>query len=40
LRSATFITIYLFAVISLDLSPDVLPVWNTVKKKIGLKYKV
>ncbi len=40
LRSATFITIYLFAVISLDLSPDVLPVWNTVKKKIGLKHKV
>ncbi len=37
LRSATFISLYLFAVINFGLSPDVIPVWNTLKKRLGIK---
>ena len=37
LRSSVFISIYLFAIIILDLSPDVLPVWQTIKKRTGIK---
>ena len=37
LRSMLFLSIYITAIISLDLSPDLLPVWQTVKKRIGLK---
>ncbi len=33
LRSATFIAIYFPAIIYLKLSPDVLPVWETIKKR-------
>jgi O-antigen/teichoic acid export membrane protein len=36
LRSLVFITFYLGGVLLLDLSPDMLPVWHTVKKKLGL----
>ncbi|HXB45325.1 MAG TPA: hypothetical protein VNV85_14770, partial [Puia sp.] len=37
LRSATFIFLYLFEVINFGLSPDVIPVWNTIKKRLGIK---
>lgn len=37
LRSAVFITLYLFVIIRFSLSPDVLPVWNTMKKRLGIK---
>jgi O-antigen/teichoic acid export membrane protein len=36
LRSATFIAIYFPAIIYLKLSPDVLPVWETIKKRFGI----
>jgi len=36
LRSSVFIAIYATGVLLLDLSPDVLPVWNTVKKRLRL----
>ena len=36
LRSATFIAIYFPAIIYLKLSPDVLPVWETIKKRLGI----
>jgi O-antigen/teichoic acid export membrane protein len=36
LRSMVFIIFYIGGVIYLDLSPDVLPVWNTVKKRLRL----
>jgi hypothetical protein len=36
LRSAVFIIIYLTGIISLNLSPDVLPVWKSLKKRIGI----
>jgi O-antigen/teichoic acid export membrane protein len=35
-RSITFMAIYLAATIYFELSPDVLPVWQTVKKRIGI----
>jgi O-antigen/teichoic acid export membrane protein len=37
LRSISFCIFYGTGVIYLRLSPDVLPVWNTIKRKIGLK---
>jgi len=37
LRSAVFTVIYLPAVIYLKISPDILPVWQTVKKRLGFK---
>ncbi len=37
LRSFVFIAIYLTATVGLQLSPDILPVWKTFKKRIGLK---
>ncbi|SRR5579871_1241138 len=37
LRSATFTIIYLPAIIYLKLSPDVAPVWQTIKKRLGIK---
>ena len=37
LRSAVFCILYGTGVIYLRLSPDVLPVWNTIKKKMGIK---
>jgi O-antigen/teichoic acid export membrane protein len=35
-RSITFCLLYGAGVLYLRLTPDVLPVWNTIKKKIGL----
>jgi O-antigen/teichoic acid export membrane protein len=37
LRSGVFISFYLFIIINFGLSPDVLPVWETIKKRIGIK---
>jgi O-antigen/teichoic acid export membrane protein len=37
LRSSVFIAVYATGVLLLDLSPDILPVWNTIKKRLGLK---
>jgi O-antigen/teichoic acid export membrane protein len=37
LRSFLFILLYIFATIRFNLSPDVLPVWKTIKKRIGIK---
>jgi len=37
LRSSVFIALYGAGVLLLDLSPDILPVWNTIKKKLGVK---
>jgi O-antigen/teichoic acid export membrane protein len=37
LRSIAFCIIYGTGIIYLKLSPDVAPVWNTIKKKIGIK---
>lgn len=37
LRSTVFLSIYIFGMLKLDLSSDVLPVWNTLLKKIGIK---
>jgi O-antigen/teichoic acid export membrane protein len=37
LRSAVFVLLYATGVIFLNLSPDVLPVWTTLKKRIGLQ---
>jgi hypothetical protein len=36
IRSVTFITLYGGIVLLLRLSADVIPVWNTVKKRLGL----
>jgi O-antigen/teichoic acid export membrane protein len=36
LRSAAFCILYGASVIYLKLSPDVIPVWNTIKKRVGL----
>jgi hypothetical protein len=36
LRSSLFVIIYVSGVLLMKLSPDVIPVWNTLKKKIGL----
>lgn len=37
LRSTLFLAIYISGVLLLKLSPDVLPVWQTVKKRIGIR---
>jgi O-antigen/teichoic acid export membrane protein len=37
LRSIVFLSIYLTFIISLDLSPDVIPVWETMKKRLMIK---
>jgi O-antigen/teichoic acid export membrane protein len=37
LRSIAFCILYGTAVIYFNLSPDVIPVWNTIKKRIGIK---
>jgi O-antigen/teichoic acid export membrane protein len=37
IRSAVFLSIYVCATIYLKLSPDVYPVWITVKKRLGIK---
>lgn len=37
LRSVVFLALYITGVIYLDLSPDILPVWETVKKRLRLK---
>jgi hypothetical protein len=37
LRSLTFLLLYLSGVIYLSLSPDVKPVWNTVKERLGFR---
>jgi hypothetical protein len=37
LRSITFLTIYIYGMLQLQLSSDVIPVWNTLLKKSGLK---
>jgi O-antigen/teichoic acid export membrane protein len=36
LRSSTFVALYLSGVLLMNLSPDIVPVWNTIRKKIGL----
>ncbi|HMF72492.1 MAG TPA: polysaccharide biosynthesis C-terminal domain-containing protein [Flavitalea sp.] len=35
LRSSVFVALYLSGVLLMKLSPDILPVWNTLKKKTG-----
>jgi O-antigen/teichoic acid export membrane protein len=37
IRSALFIAIYFPGIIYLNLSPDLLPVWQTIKKRLGIK---
>jgi hypothetical protein len=37
LRSSVFIAVYATGVLLLDLSPDILPVWATIKKRLGIK---
>jgi len=37
LRSIAFCILYGMGVVYLRLSPDVVPVWNTIKKRIGIK---
>jgi O-antigen/teichoic acid export membrane protein len=37
LRSTVFMGIYVSGALLLKISPDILPVWETVKKKIGIK---
>jgi O-antigen/teichoic acid export membrane protein len=36
LRSSVFMALYVTGILLLDLSPDVLPVWQTVRRRIGL----
>jgi O-antigen/teichoic acid export membrane protein len=38
LRSLCFILIYISGTLLLKLSPDVIPVWNTLKKKLAIPY--
>ena len=38
LRSLCFIFIYITGTLLLKLSPDVIPVWNTLKKKLAIPY--
>jgi O-antigen/teichoic acid export membrane protein len=38
LRSLCFILIYITGTLLLKLSPDVIPVWNTLKKKLAIPY--
>jgi drug/metabolite transporter (DMT)-like permease len=37
LRSITFLTPFAIGAIWLKLSPDVMPVWQTVKKRLGFQ---
>jgi hypothetical protein len=37
LRSIAFCVLYGTVVIFFKLSPDVIPVWNAIKKRIGIK---
>lgn len=37
LRSSVFVLLFVTGVLLLDLSPDVLPVWNSLKKRLGFK---
>jgi O-antigen/teichoic acid export membrane protein len=37
LRSILFLLLFLFATIQFNLSADVLPVWKTIKKRMGIK---
>jgi hypothetical protein len=37
LRSTVFVALFATGVILLDLSPDVLPVWETIRKRLRLK---
>jgi len=37
LRSTLFSVLYLSGVLVMSLSPDILPVWATIKKKVGLR---
>ena len=39
LRSILFIILFGYGVVSLQLSKDVSPIWNTIQKKIGIKKK-
>jgi hypothetical protein len=38
LRSIVFLIIYVGGTLLLKLSPDVIPVWNTLKKKLSIPY--
>jgi hypothetical protein len=38
LRSVFFLTVYIGGTLLLKLSPDVLPIWNTLKKKLMIPY--
>lgn len=37
LRSSVFMVLYVAGILLLDLSPDVMPVWKTVRKRVGLR---
>jgi O-antigen/teichoic acid export membrane protein len=37
LRSSVFLTLFIAGALMLKLSPDIIPVWQTVKKRIGIK---
>jgi O-antigen/teichoic acid export membrane protein len=37
LRSTTFITLYVYGIVALNLSSDIKPVWQTLLKKTGIK---
>lgn len=37
IRSVTFILLYVFGVLGLKLSPDIIPIWNTLLKRVGIK---
>lgn len=37
IRSSVFLGIYLSGVLSLNISPDIVPVWNTLLRKTGLR---
>ena len=37
IRSIVFLSIYIFGMLKMELSSDVLPVWNTFLKKLGIK---
>jgi O-antigen/teichoic acid export membrane protein len=38
MRSLLFLIIYVCGILLLNLSPDVIPVWNTLKKKLAIPY--
>ena len=37
LRSSLFLAIFIPATLLLKLSPDIIPVWNTILKKVGIR---